>query len=57
MPIELLIDELLTAVILFLAGIIGYIVYEWLGLVALIIYIFVAGALLAWAAIKYVEYS
>lgn len=57
MPIELLIAELLTVVIIFLAGIIGYIIYEWLGLVALIIYILVAGALLAWAAIKYVEHN
>ena len=57
MPIELFIAELLTVVIIFLAGIIGYVIYEWLGLVALIIYILVAGALLAWAAIKYVEHN
>ena len=57
MPIELLIDELLTAIILFLVGIVGYIVYEWLGLVALIVYILVAGAALAWVAIKYVEHN
>lgn len=57
MPLKLLIAELLTAIILFLAGIIGYVIYEWLGLVALIVYIFVAGALLAWAAIKYVEHN
>lgn len=57
MTIELLIAELLTVVIIFLAGIIGYVIYEWLGLVALIIYILVAGALLAWAAIKYVEHN
>ena len=57
MPLELLIAELLTAVILFLVGIVGYVIYEWLGLVALIVYIFVAGALLAWAAIKYVEHN
>ena len=57
MPIELFIAELLTVVIVFLAGIIGYVIYEWLGLVALIIYILVAGALLTWAAIKYVEHN
>jgi hypothetical protein len=57
MPIELLIAELLTVVIIFLAGIIGYVIYEWLGLVALIIYVLIAGALLAWAAIKYVEHN
>lgn len=57
MPFELLIAELLTVVILLAVGYIGYAVYEWLGLVALIIYILVAGALLAWAAIKYVEHN
>lgn len=57
MPIELLIAELLLVIVLFLAGIIGYAVYEWLGLVALIIYIVIIGALLAWAAIKYVEHN
>ena len=57
MPTELLIAELLTAVILFLVGIVGYIIYEWLGLIALIVYILVAGAALAWAAIKYVEHN